>query len=59
MFHGESLAGGCFCDRTVLSFSCKILADLATRGCAISFLTLAFVAISILLLFFFRKIHPL
>jgi len=32
MFHPASLAGGCFFVLTVLSFSCKILTDLATRG---------------------------
>jgi len=48
MFHAASLARGCFEIRAALSFSSEILADLAMRGRAISFLTLAFVAISIL-----------
>jgi hypothetical protein len=48
MFHAESPARWCFEVRAVLSFSSKILADLAMRGWAIFFLTLAFVAFSIL-----------
>jgi len=59
MFHAGSLAGGHFSVRAALSFNSKILTDLAMRGRAISFLTLAFVAISILWLFFFRKMRPL
>ncbi len=48
MFHAGSVARGDFKPRAALSFSSKILADLAMRGRAISFLTLAFVAFSIL-----------
>jgi len=42
----------------VLSFNSESLADLAMRGWAISFLTLAFVAFSISLSFFLPKIQP-
>ena len=44
MVHAESLARERFEIRALLSFSSKVLADLAIRGRAISFLTLAFVA---------------
>jgi hypothetical protein len=58
MFHAESPARGWLEIRAVLSFSSEILADLAMRGWAISFLTLAFVAFSILFCFFLRKMYP-
>jgi hypothetical protein len=44
--------------RAVLKFNSAILADLAMRGCAISFLMSARVAISSLVCFFLLKIHP-
>ncbi len=53
--HAKSQTRERFDLRAILSFNSKILADLAIRGRAISFLTLAFVAISILLGRFFRK----
>jgi len=46
MYHAGSVDRGDFKPRAALSFSSKILADLAIRGRAISFLTLAFVSFS-------------
>src|SRR5579872_2881883 len=44
--------------RAVSSFSSAIFADLAMRGCAISFLTLASDAFSNLFLLFLSNMHP-
>ncbi len=49
---------GCSGIRAVSRFSCAILADLAKRGLAISFLTLAYVALPDFFLAFLRSIHP-
>jgi len=58
VFQSKSLARGRFEVRAVLSISSGFLVDLAMRGRAISFLTLAFVAFSSLVGCFLRKIHP-
>jgi hypothetical protein len=49
---------GCSGFRVESNFSSAILADLAVRGCAISFLTLERVALSNLFLLFLCSMHP-
>jgi len=49
---------GCSGIRTVSSFSSAILADLAMRGFAISFLTLARVALPVFCPVFLCSMHP-
>jgi hypothetical protein len=44
--------------RAVSNFSAAVLADLAMRGCAISLVTLARVALSVFVLFFICSIRP-
>jgi hypothetical protein len=58
VFQCKPLARRRFEFRAAPCISAEVLADLAMRGRAISFLTLAFVAISSLVNFFLRKIDP-
>ena len=52
------VALGCSEIRAVSKLSSAILADLAMRGFAISFLTLARVGVSVFFLIFLCSIHP-